>query len=99
MNSKEIQAVRDKGKKIQTRFFTVYCIDAEKNGIAVPTSKKLGSAVQRNKIRRRTREAYRRVSRECGFNYKVVFYPKFSLMKANFDDLTSSISSALGSAS
>ena len=98
MTGKEILTVRRKGKRFNGRYFTAYILKAEKNGVAVPTPKKLGSAVQRNRIRRRIREAYRIAIKDSKQKLNIVFYPKFAVIQVNFEDIGASVKSALGQA-
>jgi ribonuclease P protein component len=60
---------------------------SEKTKIGIITSKRLGSAVKRNRIRRRTREAITKVIDRHG-NAEIVLIPNNVVGTLNFADLT-----------
>jgi ribonuclease P protein component len=59
--------------------------------IGFTVSKALGGAVQRNRIRRRLREAVRLGDFSTGFAVDVVINPKRSALAADFNDLQSEV--------
>lgn len=67
--------------------------DGDLNGARVgfTVSKALGGAVQRNRIRRRLREAVRLSNFSTGVAVDVVINPKRSALMADFGDLKSEI--------
>jgi ribonuclease P protein component len=68
-------------------------MDDEVNGARVgfTVSKALGGAVQRNRIRRRLREAVRLGNFSAGVAVDVVINPKRSALTADFNDLQGEI--------
>ena len=52
-------------------------------------------AVERNRIRRRTREAFRRVYPNIGNNIDIIIIPTQKVLKAPFADIVKSITKAL----
>ena len=70
--------------------------DEESAGLRVgfTVGKALGQAVQRNRMKRRLREAVRLGGLERGFAADVVINPKRSLLSADFADLTTEVSKA-----
>ena len=100
LNKYGIEELREKGKRIHCRFAGGYYKAAEKIGLTVVASKKLGSSVTRNRIKRRLRQALRNILKETkgasGKDYQVVLYAKIAVLKAKFEDLQHSLETALG---
>lgn len=73
-----------------------YLANAESAGLRVgfTVGKALGQAVQRNRMKRRLREAVRLSGLEPGLAADVVINPKRSLLSADFADLTTEVSKA-----
>ena len=72
---KTFERVYRYGKVYQTRSIVLFCLreDAEGRKAAFVTSRKLGKAVARNRIRRRFREAYRRMKAGLPDNVYLIF--------------------------
>ncbi len=76
----EIDLVLRTGKRITGKIFTVFVLSSEKTRVAFLISKKVGTAVQRNRMKRLFREAYR-LNRELFEGKEIVFS-----IKIFFDD-------------
>ncbi len=66
--------------------------------LGIPTGRRLGRAVNRNRLRRRIREAFRRVRPDIDRGADVVVVPRGQAMKASFDEVVQALSSALAGA-
>ncbi len=93
--SKEIIEVFKKGKRRETSLFSLLY---KKNNLgydrlAVVVNKKFGSAVERNRARRRIREIFRLFRRDKG--YDIVVYLKPPAKEADFNRLKEAFLSAL----
>jgi len=58
-------------------------------GLAVPRA--LGGAVERNRLKRRLREAVRRHRAELGLGWDIVFHPRAEAKAAKFTDLEATV--------
>ena len=95
LREKEVQTVRKLGEKVYSKYFNAYLLNADKNGLAVAISKKVGPAVVRNRIKRRIRECYRKIIKNR-FDLQILFYPNISVIKVKFEDLMASVNVVLG---
>ena len=74
-----------------SRYFAAFCLRLpgepvpSRFGFTVP--KALGKAVQRNRLRRRMREAVRSQFDRLPANWAIVFNPRRSALEASFEDL------------
>jgi ribonuclease P protein component len=74
-----------------SRYFTAFCLHKEgdavsgRAGFTVPRA--VGKAVQRNRLKRRMREAVRNQLEALPENWSVVFNPRRSALDAPFEDL------------
>ena len=62
--------------------------------VGFTAGKALGGAVERNRIRRRLREAVRRHLRELKVPADVVFHPRKSVLRAEFSQLEAEVTRA-----
>ena len=87
-----------KGKRASTGLFTLQCIGTAPDAgprLGLTVSKKAGGAVERNRIRRRLRQAVRQiapVAARPGHDYVIV--ARQELLGAKFDQLLADLKSA-----
>jgi ribonuclease P protein component len=76
---------------MNSRYFSAFCLHRASSatparfGFTVPRA--LGKAVQRNRIRRRLREAIRAQLTAAPADWAIVFNPRRSVLTASFEDL------------
>ena len=75
---------------MSSRYFAAFCLQADaaapaRVGFTVP--KAVGNAVERNRIRRRMREAVRTQLPAMPDNWAIVFNPRRTVLNAPFEDL------------
>jgi ribonuclease P protein component len=95
----DFERVYKQGRRHFAAHMTVFYLrrpDGESNGARVgfTVSKALGGAVQRNRIRRRLREAVRLGNFPTGVAVDVVINPKRSALTVDFGDLQAEIAKA-----
>jgi ribonuclease P protein component len=106
--SRDFDAVYRQGRSVSTRFLVLYWFAREDGpdgaarlGLAVP--KAVGTAVVRNRIKRRLREIFRTRSEELPQNHDYVLVVRPGLAEAaearGFDWLTERVEEILGKAS
>ena len=75
----DFKTILSTGKKVQIKGFTLWCKpdlgDTSKPQIGIIVSKKLGSAVERNRCKRLLREAFR-LNKHLLKNAAILIYPK-----------------------
>ena len=81
-----------KKKKIFSKFFILDFLHTPSNKPILVVSKKMGSAVVRNKFKRRVRAALRELSCQT-FNFKII--PKAPIKEITFKDCTFDLSKIL----
>jgi ribonuclease P protein component len=94
------QAIK-KGKKIRTRTITVIAGEGEKgkqSKVAIATKKKLGTAVARNRIRRRIKAAIFKISKQTAKEKAIVVFPNITAKKEPFDCLCYDVKQAFNKA-
>ena len=84
----EFERIYQAGTKLHGRFMTLFAMP---NGTAAPrfgvaATRKLGSAVERNKAKRRARELFRRHRKIGGFD--IVIVPRREILDAPFAAVT-----------
>ena len=68
--------------------------DHDRFGIS--TGRRLGGAVQRNRLRRRVREILRQIPNETGHGWDILIVARPASTNATFDELRSSLERLLG---
>lgn len=96
---KEFEAVYRGGKRRASRHFVVFCrpsgLPLSRFGMSV--GRQLGTAVARNRIRRRVREILRLHQREIANGWDIVIQPRRSAGQAPFASLQKELMELLGS--
>ena len=69
----------------------MYRIAAEELTVGVIASGKLGNAVERNRIKRRIKEAIRKIDQETPIYATVVLIPKKETIEMRYSDIISAI--------
>ena len=83
----EFERVYDNGRRLRGRFMMLFVLPGETGGrrLGVAATRKIGSAVERNRIKRRVREIFRR--RPVDGRHDVVVVPRREMLDAPFDSL------------
>ncbi len=81
--------VYDTGKKIQARFFTAFILpnSQQQSRIGITATRKTGNSVERNRLRRRVRELYRRNKWRVPPGIDIVINVKDGLARAGYDEI------------
>jgi len=86
----EFDAVYREGRRRSSREFTIFLrpngLDISRFGWSIKQA--LGSAVRRNRIRRRTREIVRLHRQEIAPGWDIVIHPRSSVVTGDFSKLT-----------
>ena len=92
----EFDRVYKGGERHSSANLTVIFLAASGGGprVGFTAGKALGGAVERNRIRRRLREAVRRHLRELKTPAEVVFHPRKSALRAEFSQLEAEVTRA-----
>jgi len=85
------------GRRLFSAHLTIFFLRRESGGTRVgfTVPRTLGGAVERNRIRRRMREAVRLSPNDAGSGADVVIHPKKSALAANFSELCREVTRAL----
>jgi ribonuclease P protein component len=89
----EFRRLYNKGKSTGSQFVVVYCLKngSTHNRLGITVSKKVGGAVQRNRVRRRLRESYRINETQFSGGYDIVIVSKFKSRFSEYNELESSV--------
>ena len=89
----EFRRVYDEGRRVTGPYFAAFCLAGTSGGprIGLTTPRALGKSVDRNRIRRRIREAVRRQLRELGPEWEIVLNPRRAALEAPFAELSREI--------
>jgi ribonuclease P protein component len=92
----EFDQVYKRGERHSSANMTVIFLAAADGSprIGFTAGKAMGGAVERNRIRRRLREAVRRHLRELKAPAEVVFHPRKSALRADFSQLEAEVTRA-----
>lgn len=90
----EFKKILDDGKKIAGAYSLIFTAPDKELKLGVITSKKLGNAVIRNRIKRRIKEAFSILDKEKPIQYKIVVIPRkitlcigFEKLKSQFEEM------------
>ncbi len=91
---KQFKQIFEQGQKVIAPAFVVLYLknDIQDTGLGFITSKKLGKAVRRNRIRRRLKELFRLTNLPVGYDFIVIgrnraFYQDFHEMQKDLENL------------
>ncbi|HMG36734.1 MAG TPA: ribonuclease P protein component [Blastocatellia bacterium] len=90
--------VYEQGRKFTTKYFTAFVLSnpARQTRIGITTTRKIGSAVERNRARRLVREAYRRNKALVPSGLDIVVNPRRLLVEAAYGEFETDFVSFLG---
>ena len=91
--ARDIARVRSRGAKAVTPSLVLFVTPGTSHAprVVVPVSKRFGGAVQRNRLRRRVREALRRQLSELPAALDIVALPRQRAVDAAPDELTAAV--------
>ena len=89
----EFKRLYNKGKSAASQCVVVYCARNRENGnrLGITVSKKIGGAVQRNRIRRRLKEIYRLSEEKLAKGYDIVVVARARCRYASYHEIESSV--------
>lgn len=93
-SNKDFKRVYKRGKRTWNHMFTIYFFkhkDSKHSRVGITVTKKLGNAVQRNKIKRRLKEIIRHHWTCIPGGYDVIIVPKPKTTKSSYIDLEKSL--------
>jgi ribonuclease P protein component len=97
---KNFERVYREGSVHQTRHIVLFCLkeDVDVRKAAFVTSRKLGKAVTRNRVRRRFREAYRRIKSGLPDRVYLVFVGRKGIAELGWNSLLEEMEAVLAKA-
>lgn len=92
-NNREFRKVYDKGKSIANKHLVMFYIKngLDYNRVGFSTTKKLGNAIIRNRVKRLIKESYRLNNHELTNGYDIVFLARVRANNASYKDIEKSI--------
>jgi ribonuclease P protein component len=89
MRGSEYRVIYNTGRKLQSERFVLFCRenDLPHHRLGITVTRKVGSSVVRNRIKRLFREVFRRSSGEIPNHYDLVFNAKSTCASANYWEL------------
>lgn len=90
MRSSDFRRVYDEGSRVTGEYFAAFCSKRADNAgarVGFTTPRKLGSAVIRNRAKRRTREAVRQLLDSLAPQWDIVFNPRRAILDAPFEEI------------
>jgi ribonuclease P protein component len=90
---REYVAVQGQGRKLHTDSFLVFCQPRAQSPtrLGITVSKKVGGAVERNRVKRLVREVFRRNKALFPQGLDIVFVAKRAAVEADFEQVTREI--------
>lgn len=90
LNSKEFKNVYDNGNKISDKLMVIYVLDKgigeSPVRLGLTVSSRMGNSVERNKIKRKVREAFRQNKDKIRSNVDIVFHSRKILLTTCYKD-------------
>ncbi|MBS4539312.1 ribonuclease P protein component [Clostridium sp. D2Q-11] len=92
-NNRDFRKVYDKGKSISNKYLVMFYIKngLDYNRVGFSTTKKLGNAVIRNKVKRLIKESFRLNNDNLINGYDIVFLARIRANSASYEDMEKSI--------
>jgi len=92
-NNRDFRKVYDKGKSISNKYLVMFYIKngLDYNRVGFSTTKKLGNAVIRNKVKRLIKESFRLNNDNLINGYDIVFLARIRATSASYEDMEKSI--------
>jgi len=88
----DFKNIRKFGKKLHFKYGIIYKGDGALGlELGIIASKKLGNAVNRNRIKRRVTEAFRNISKNIDIKGKIIVIPSPATAKVGFAELRNSL--------
>ncbi len=82
------------GKSFANRHLVMYILEnkLESSRVGISVSKKIGNAINRNKVRRRIKESYRlNIDENVKNGYDIVFIARIGIKEAQYKDIEKSM--------
>ncbi len=98
--NKEFRYVYRRGKSVSDKYFVLIYVKTKTPHLKVgfSVSKKLGNAVNRNKIKRRMKEAFFSMLNDVSKKSLIVFVPRECAKDLNYSSILTSLGKLLGKA-